>query len=59
MKQSYKQIPRKRRTLDCWCLLVGKNYFHTEFAKKIVKIHLTKAPKVLQIVNNVPTKGRF
>ena len=30
IKQSYKQIPRKRRTLACRCLLVGrKNIFLT------------------------------
>ena len=31
MKQSYKQIPRKWRTLASRCLPVGRNDFHAEF----------------------------
>ena len=38
MKQSYKEIPEKQRTLACRCLLVGINLFHAEFATKVVKI---------------------
>ena len=31
MKQLYKKIPRKRRTLASQCLLAGGNDFHAEF----------------------------
>ena len=31
MKQLYKTIPRKRRTLASQCLLAGRNDFHAEF----------------------------
>ena len=34
MKELYQEIPRKWRNLECRCLLVGKNYFLSEFATK-------------------------
>ena len=38
MKQSYKEIPEKRLTLACRCLLIDRKLFHAEFATKVVKI---------------------
>ena len=45
--KSYKQIPRKRRTLAFRCLLVGRRLFSCWLCNKIVKMHLTKSPKCL------------
>ena len=43
MKQSYKQIPRKRQTLVCRCLLAARKLFSCWVCNKIVKMHLTKS----------------
>ena len=41
----YKQIPRKRLSLACQCLLVGRKLFSCWICDKIVKMHLTKSLK--------------
>ena len=45
MNQSYKQIPRKVRILACWCSLVGRKFFHAEFATKLQNA-LNKIPEM-------------
>ena len=49
MKKSHKQIPRKRRTLDCQCLPVGRKLFSCWICNKIVKMSLTKFPKCCKL----------
>ena len=38
MKQSYKQIPRQRRALACWCLLLGRKLFLCWIRNKMIKV---------------------
>ena len=46
LKQSYKQIPRKRRTLACQCLLVGRKLSSRWICNKMVKMHMTVFPEM-------------
>ena len=46
LKQSYKQIPRKRRTLACQCLLVGRKLSSRWICNKIVKMHMIVFPEI-------------
>ena len=58
MKQSYKQIRRKRLTLVCQCLLVGFIIFILNLQQNR-KNALDKIPEMfvnICIVNKVPTK---
>ena len=53
MKQLYKQIPTKRWTLVCRCLLADRKLLHSE-CNKIVKMHLMKSPKCDLSCENMP-----